>query len=344
MPKSLSIVVPFFNEEETIEALYEQIAAALAPSGCRYEVIFVNDGSSDLGPMAAQKLVESKPAVSLINFRTNFGKAAALSAGFRRARGDIVITMDADLQDDPAEIPRFLEQIAGGFDVVSGWKQKRHDPLGKTLPSKLFNAVVGRIFGLRLHDYNCGFKAYRREVLPHLNLYGELHRFTPALLHSLGFRVSEIAATHHPRTHGKSKYGWSRLIKGMIDLFTVLLSTRFRMRPAHLFAYIGLPIAGAGFAALTYLTVLWFIGAGPIGSRPLLFFGIMAVLFGTQMIATGLIAEVVRAGQSQEEDKYLVESEFGPDPQQSGWERGDPQTAAPQALESTDSPSQQRSA
>lgn len=311
MSLALSFVVPFFNEEETIETLYERIAAAVAPTGSSFEVIFVNDGSTDLGPMKAQKLVESHSGVSLINFRTNFGKAAALSAGFHRARGDVVITMDADLQDDPAEIPRFLEKINAGFDVVSGWKQKRHDPLGKTLPSKLFNAVVGQIFGLRLHDYNCGFKAYRRSVLAHLNLYGELHRFTPALLHSLGFQVCEIAVTHHRRTHGTSKYGWSRLIKGMIDLFTVLLSTRFRMRPAHLFAYIGLPIAGIGFAALAYLSVLWLIGAGPIGSRPLLFFGIMAVLFGTQMIATGLIAEVVRASRSEEADKYLVESEFG---------------------------------
>lgn len=313
MPRSVSIVVPFFNEEETLDSLHERISAALAGQDCAFELILVNDGSTDLGPVVAQKLVESRPGVSLINFRTNFGKAAALSAGFRRARGDVVLTMDADLQDDPAEIPRFLAEIDRGADVVSGWKQKRHDPLGKTLPSKLFNAVVGRIFGLRLHDYNCGFKAYRRQVLEHLNLYGELHRFTPALLHSLGFQIAEIAVTHHPRRHGQSKYGWSRLIKGMIDLFTVLLSTRFRMRPAHLFAYIGLPISGAGFAALAYLSVLWLFGAGPIGSRPLLFFGIMAVLFGTQMIATGLIAEVVRASGSQEGDKYLVESEYGSD-------------------------------
>lgn len=338
----LSFVIPAKDERETLRPLVEGIVAHAA--GHELQIILVNDGSKDGTRDEAENLAVEHAAVEAIHFDTNRGKSVALQAGFEKAEGEVVFTIDADLQDDPAEIPRFLEQIAGGFDVVSGWKQKRHDPLGKTLPSKLFNAVVGRIFGLRLHDYNCGFKAYRREVLPHLNLYGELHRFTPALLHSLGFRVSEIAVTHHPRTHGKSKYGWSRLIKGMIDLFTVLLSTRFRMRPAHLFAYIGLPIAGAGFAALTYLTVLWFIGAGPIGSRPLLFFGIMAVLFGTQMIATGLIAEVVRAGQSQEEDKYLVESEFGPDPQQSGWERGDPQTAAPQALESTDSPSQQRSA
>ena len=310
MPRSISLVIPFFNEEATLEPLYEQIAATLEKRNSEFEVIFVNDGSTDLGAAVAQKLVETKPRVRLVNFRSNFGKAAALSAGFQRAEGEVIITMDADLQDDPAEIPRFLEEIDRGNDVVSGWKEKRHDPLGKTLPSKLFNAVVGRIFGLRLHDYNCGFKAYRRLVLPHLNLYGELHRFTPALLHSLGFQISEIAVTHHPRRHGQSKYGWSRLIKGMIDLFTVLLSTRFRMRPAHLFAYIGLPIAAAGFAALTYLSVLWLIGAGPIGSRPLLFFGIMAVLFGTQMVATGLIAEVVRASGSQEGDKYLVESEF----------------------------------
>lgn len=311
MPRSVSIVVPFYNEEDTLEPLYEQICAAFAGRGCVFELILVNDGSTDLSAVVAQKLAASRPGVSLINFRTNFGKAAALSAGFERARGDVVITMDADLQDDPAEIPRFLEAIDKGSDVVSGWKQKRHDPLGKTLPSKLFNSVVGRIFGLRLHDYNCGFKAYRRPALKHLNLYGELHRFTPALLHSLGFQVAEIAVTHHPRRHGQSKYGWSRLIKGMIDLFTVLLSTRFRMRPAHLFAYIGLPIAGAGFAALAYLSLLWIIGAGPIGSRPLLFFGITAVLFGTQIIATGLIAEVVRASGSHEGDKYLIESEYG---------------------------------
>lgn len=311
MPRSLSIVVPFFNEEATLEPLCERIAAALADIECVYEVVLVNDGSTDLSAAVAQKLVASRPCIVLVNFRTNFGKAAALSAGFQRARGDVVITMDADLQDDPAEIPRFLAAIDEGNDVVSGWKQKRHDPLGKTLPSKLFNGVVGRIFGLRLHDYNCGFKAYRRQVLQHLNLYGELHRFTPALLFSLGFRVAELAVTHHPRRHGQSKYGWSRLIKGMIDLFTVLLTTRFRMRPAHLFAYLGLPVAGAGFAALAYLSVLWLLGEGPIGSRPLLFFGIMAVLFGTQMIATGLIAEVVRASGLREGDKYLVESEFG---------------------------------
>lgn len=311
MPRSLSIVVPFFNEEATLEPLYDQIAAALTGAGWAFELVLVNDGSTDLGAAVAQKLVASRPGVVLINFRTNFGKAAALSAGFQRARGEVVITMDADLQDDPAEIPRFLAAIDEGNDVVSGWKQKRHDPLGKTLPSKLFNWVVGRIFGLHLHDYNCGFKAYRRQVLPHLNLYGELHRFTPALLFSLGFQVAEIAVTHHPRRHGRSKYGWSRLIKGMIDLFTVLLSTRFRMRPAHLFAYLGLPITGVGFAALTYLSVLWLLGQGPIGSRPLLFFGIMAVLFGTQMIATGLIAEIVRSSGLREGDKYLVESESG---------------------------------
>lgn len=311
MPRSLSIVVPFFNEEATLEPLCEGIAAALAGIDCIYEIVLVNDGSTDLSAAVAQKLVASRPGIVLINFRTNFGKAAALSAGFRRARGDVVITMDADLQDDPTEMPRFLAAIDEGNDVVSGWKQKRHDPLGKTLPSKLFNAVVGRIFGLRLHDYNCGFKAYRRQVLQHLNLYGELHRFTPALLFSLGFRVAELAVTHHPRRHGQSKYGWSRLVKGMIDLFTVLLTTRFRMRPAHLFAYLGLPVAGAGFAALAYLSVLWLLGQGPIGQRPLLFFGIMGVLFGTQMIATGLIAEVVRASGLREGDKYLVESEFG---------------------------------
>lgn len=310
MATAVSFVIPFFNEEATLARLCDQIFSGLSASGVPFEIIFVNDGSTDMGAIVAQKLVQSRPNVHLINFRTNFGKAAALSAGFQRAKGDIVVTMDADLQDDPVEVPRFLAELDKGFDVVSGWKQRRHDPISKVLPSKIFNAVVGRIFGLRLHDYNCGFKAYRRHVLPHLNLYGELHRFTPALAHSLGFQVSEIAVTHHPRRHGRSKYGLSRLAKGMIDLFTVLLSTRYRMRPAHLFACIGLPIAGLGAAALLYLCLLWMLGLGPIGSRPLLSFGIFGVLFGTQMIATGLIAEVVRASNAREEDKYLIESEF----------------------------------
>ena len=311
MPKTVSIVIPFFNEEETLEVLCDRIDEVFQRLALGHQIILVNDGSTDLSLVRAAKLAETRAHVRLISFRTNFGKAAALSAGFRVAEGDVVITMDADLQDDPNEIPRFLEKIEAGNDVVSGWKKRRHDPWHKTLPSKLFNAVVGRVFGLRLHDYNCGFKAYRRSVLPNLNLYGELHRFTPALLHSLGYTVAEIAVTHHPREHGQSKYGMSRLLKGMIDLVTVLLTTRFRSRPAHLFAYFGLPIAGIGFLALSYLSVLWLIGAGPIGGRPLLLFGVMCVLFGTQVAITGFIAEVVRANLLSEDDKYLVENTVG---------------------------------
>lgn len=311
MTATVSIVIPFFNEEETLDALCDRIDAVFLRLGRGHQIILVNDGSTDLSAMRAAKLAETRAHVRSINFRTNFGKAAALSAGFRAATGDIVVTMDADLQDDPDEIPRFLQAIDEGYDVVSGWKKRRHDPWHKTLPSKLFNAVVGRVFGLRLHDYNCGFKAYRRSVLENLNLYGELHRFTPALLHSLGYAVTELAVTHHPRRHGQSKYGLSRLLKGMIDLVTVLLTTRFRTRPAHLFAYIGLPIAAVGFLALAYLSVLWLIGAGPIGDRPLLLFGIMCVLFGTQIGMTGFIAEIVCSTRLSEEDKYLVANVIG---------------------------------
>jgi glycosyltransferase involved in cell wall biosynthesis len=307
----LSVVVPFFNEEETIETLHQRICVALEPSKTDFEIIFVDDGSSDEGPAIAAALAEQHENTILIGFRRNFGKAAALSAAFSCARGRIVATMDADLQDDPAELPRFLEAIDDGADVVCGWKQVRHDPLGKTMPSRLFNAVVNRVFGLSIRDHNCGFKAYRREAIEEVNLYGELHRFIPALLHARGYRLTELAVQHHPREHGTSKYGWSRLIKGALDLMTVALTTRYGARPLHLFGGGGLLVSLAGGAILTYLAALWLIGAGPIGDRPLLTFGMLLMLAGGQMIGIGLLGELVLSRAIREDDKYDIRTMVG---------------------------------
>lgn len=309
----ISVIVPFFNEDATIETLHDRICAALEPIGVRFEIIFIDDGSSDGGNAVAARLAETHPHCILVSFRRNFGKAAALSAGFSFARGRVVATMDADLQDDPAELPRFLDAINGGADVVCGWKQVRRDPLGKTLPSRLFNAVVNRVFGLQLMDHNCGFKAYRREAIEEVNLYGELHRFIPALLHARGYRLTELAVEHHPREHGVSKYGWGRLIKGALDLMTVALTTRFGARPLHLFGGGGLLLSLAGGAILAYLAVLWAIGLGPIGDRPLLLFGMLLMLGGGQMIGIGLLGELVLARSIREGDKYDIRSVTGTD-------------------------------
>ncbi|QLC22587.1 glycosyltransferase family 2 protein [Parasphingopyxis sp. CP4] len=307
----VSIVVPFFNEEETIETLCDRIATSLDAEQVSFEIILVDDGSSDAGPDVAKRLAEERPYCVLLGFRRNFGKAAALSAGFKHASGKVLITMDADLQDDPAELPRFLEQIEAGADVVCGWKEVRHDPLGKTMPSRLFNATVNRVFGLKIQDHNCGFKAYRREAIEEANLYGELHRFIPALLHARGYRLAELPVQHHPREHGQSKYGWSRLIKGALDLMTVALTTRYGARPLHLFGGGGLLLGMIGGAILTYLTILWAVGAGPIGDRPLLFLGMLLVLAGGQMIGIGLLAELILARSIREDDKYDISTIVG---------------------------------
>jgi len=222
-----------------------------------------------------RQLSSARPQVAVIQFRRNFGKAAALDAGFRAASGDVVFTLDGDLQDDPAEISRFLDMLDQGYDVVSGWKETRRDPLDKRAPSKFFNFVVSRLSGLKLHDFNCGFKAYRAEAVRDLSLYGELHRFIPVLLHWRGFRVGEVPVRHRPRRHGRSKFGAARLFTGAMDLLTVILNTRYQTRPLHIFGAAGVLIGASGFAILSYLTVLWFLDAGAIGTRPLFFLGIL---------------------------------------------------------------------
>ena len=304
----ISIVVPAFNEAESLNALYDEVSAAIGAGN--FEIIFIDDGSADETPAVIEQLASDHPEIRAIEFRRNFGKAAALDAGFRAARGDIVITMDADLQDDPAEIPRFIEKLDAGFDVVSGWKQVRNDPADKTLPSKVFNSVVSRLGGIRLNDFNCGFKAYRREALEDLSLYGELHRFIPVLLHWRGFRIGEIAVNHRARQFGKSKYGASRMLKGAFDLLTVILNTRFQSRPLHIFGAAGSLMGALGFAILLYLTALWFMGERPIGNRPALFLGVLLVLSSFQFFTVGLLGEFIRRQASDESPAYFVRREI----------------------------------
>lgn len=302
----ITVVLPCFNEEDSLRELNGNLREVFSQLEKPYEVLFVNDGSTDGTKEVIDDIADQDDHVGAIHFRRNFGKAAALSAGFQRARGQVVFTMDADLQDNPKEIPNLLARLEEGFDLISGWKQARQDPLDKTLPSKLFNFTVSAVSGLKLHDHNCGFKAYRREVIEDLNLYGELHRFIPVLAHWRGFRVGEMPVEHFARKFGKSKYGTSRLVKGVFDLLSVLLNTRFQSRPLHLFGWVGGAIGTVGFGCLLYLTILWFAGLGPIGNRPLLLFGALMVMVGIQLVSTGLLGELITRRQQAEKPNYVI--------------------------------------
>lgn len=306
IPDCLSIIVPTFNEADSVALLAEQVDAAMREIGCPYELIFVDDGSTDSTSAALQALASDFAEIRVVEFRRNFGKAAALDAGFQLATGDIVFTMDADLQDDPAEIRNFLAKLAEGYDVVSGWKHVRHDPIDKTLPSKLFNGVVSRLSGVNLNDFNCGFKAYRKEAVAELSLYGELHRFIPVLLHWDGFNVGEIPVNHRARQFGVSKYGFGRLFKGALDFLGVMLNTRYATRPLHVFGGVGMLFGAVGAAALMYLSVLWLVGAGPIGSRPLLFFGMLMVMTGFQFVTIGLLGEFIQRQSAQPKRRFTI--------------------------------------
>lgn len=307
----VSIIIPFLNERESLEELARQIELAIGGQPFEYEIIFINDGSTDDGARVVRMMCAHDRRIRLVNLMRNFGKAAALSAGIAHSRGDVVISMDADLQDDPKELLRFLEEIDAGYDVISGWKQVRNDPISKTLPSKLFNYLIRRTFALDLHDINCGFKAYTRAATQALNLYGELHRFTPALLHALGFSVKEIPVHHNPRKFGASKYGFTRFIKGLLDLITVVLLTRYQARPLHFFGGFAILLGSVGVCMLGYLVTLWFMGSGPIGNRPLFFLGILMVTTATQLFGIGLIAELLQTSQLTEAGKYVVRELVG---------------------------------
>jgi dolichol-phosphate mannosyltransferase len=291
----LSVVIPVYNEVESLEELVARLLPVLASqAGESAEVIFVDDGSDDGSWDQVKALNRRYPEqVRGLRHRRNFGKAAALAQGFRAARGRLILTMDADLQDQPEEIPKLLEALTPEIDLVSGWKRKRHDPIDKTLPSRIFNALARALSGVRLHDMNCGFKAYRAEVAKGIRLYGELHRFIPILANAEGYRIAEVAVEHHPRTHGHSKYGATRMVKGAIDLLTTVVLTRYLRRPAHFFGGIGLLIGLAGLGILAYLSIGWFLGAKGIGTRPLFFFGILSTLLSAQLVSLGILAELV---------------------------------------------------
>jgi dolichol-phosphate mannosyltransferase len=276
------------------------------------EVLFVDDGSEDGSWMVVTDLARKHKWVHGLRFRRNFGKAAALSAGFHAAHGDLILTMDADLQDDPKEIPAFVAALANGLDVVSGWKRIRHDPWHKVWPSRLFNLVVSQITGVRLHDHNCGMKGYRSEVFREVRLYGELHRFIPVLAAARGFRVGEIVIQHRPRRFGRSKYGVRRFVKGFLDLLTVKFLTGFGQRPQHLLGTIGLISFLAGSLGLAYLAVTWLVNWSspgtflPLHERPLLIYSLAALLLGAQMMSIGFLAELITAYQSRDEDSYSI--------------------------------------
>ena len=295
----ISVVVPVHDEERSVALLYDELESALEPLGRTWEAVFVDDGSTDGSFSALTRLHAARENVRVVRLRRNFGKSAALAAGFRHADGDVVITIDADLQDDPAEIPRLLAKLDEGFDLVSGWKARRRDPLVRRVLSRVFNRVTGRLSGLRLHDMNCGLKAYRAEVVRGLRLYGELHRFIPVLAHYRGYRVAELPVNHRPREYGRSRYGVERYLRGFLDLLTVSFIGRYRYRPLHLFGGLGLALGGIGFAILVYLTVLKVLG-NAIGGRPLLTLGVLLVVVGLQFFSLGLISEMLT---SQHEER-----------------------------------------
>jgi glycosyltransferase involved in cell wall biosynthesis len=288
----LSVVVPLYNEERSVALLFDELESALEPLGQPWEAIFVDDGSTDGTFAALTRLHAAHANLRVVRLRRNFGKAAALSAGFEQARGDVVVTLDGDGQDDPAEIPRMLAKLDEGFDLVSGWKARRRDPLSRRVLSRVFNAVTSWVSGIQLHDMNCGLKAYRAEVVRGLNLYGELHRFVPVLAHAEGYRVAEVAVNHRPRAHGRSHYGVERYLRGFLDLLTVSFMGRYRHRPLHLFGGLGLVLGLAGLAILVYMTALKFMGEA-IGHRPLLTLGVLLVVVGLQFFSLGLISELL---------------------------------------------------
>lgn len=297
MNRTVSVLIPAYNEQDSLKELYSQVLDSINVLKEKelvsdYEIWFVNDGSADRTEQVILDIIQNDSKVHIISFRKNFGKSPALQAGFQHVEGDLIFTLDADLQDDPAEFLRFVEKIDEGYDVVVGWKYNRLDPLEKKLPSKLFNAVTSANSGVKLHDFDCGFKCFRKEVVKSIDLYGELHRYIPVLAHRKGFKITEITVNHRSRVHGRSKYGMERYMRGLFDSLTTTFLLKYSDRPMYFFGRIGLATTFVGFVICLFLTVLWFMGQG-IGGRPLLVLGVLLVLVGIQFISTGLVCNMV---------------------------------------------------
>ncbi|MGH2567579.1 MAG: glycosyltransferase [Bacteroidota bacterium] len=301
----ISVVVPLYNEEESMRELSEKIQSVLTRLRKPYEIIFVDDGSTDGSFRVLQELHAKQQGVKVIRFRRNFGKSAALSVGFHEAQGEYVVTLDADLQDDPEEIPGLLEALDDRHDMISGWKKRRFDPISKTIPSRFFNFVTGLMTGIPIHDFNCGLKAYRRDVVKDVNVYGELHRYIPVLAHYAGYRVGEKVVQHHARKYGHTKFGVSRFFRGFLDLLTVLFTTRYIRRPLHLFGVWGMVSFVIGAAIDIYLSIEWAMGATALSNRPLFLVGFLIIIIGIQFVSIGLLGEMITR-QQRTDDGYSI--------------------------------------
>jgi glycosyltransferase involved in cell wall biosynthesis len=304
----VSVIIPLFNEKDSLKELSEQIHASCTRANLTYEVLFIDDGSTDGSLEKIKEINKLNRRFKGFSFRRNFGKSAALNLGFKRSRGEIIITMDADLQDDPKEIPALVSKIKEGWDIVSGWKKKRHDPFfTKNLPSKFFNFVTRKLSGIKIHDMNCGLKAYKKEVCKDVTVYGELHRYIPVLAKEHGYRTTEIPVTHHKRKYGKTKFGLSRFIKGFLDLLTILFNSKYGKRPLHLFGLLGTGCLVIGVAINLYLTYLWLFENIWLANRPLLFLGVLLIILGIQFFSLGLLGEMITRQRIAEQEYSIKE-------------------------------------
>lgn len=305
-----SIILPVYNEEKSLDELSQRLVKVLEGLQKDWEIIFIDDGSTDGSFAKIKKIVQTNPKIKAIRFRKNTGKSAVLSCGFSLGRGEIIITLDADLQDQPEDIPKLIANLDKGYDLVSGWKAERYDSLPRIFASRVFNLTASWLTGVKIHDFNCGFKAYKREVISELKLYGDLYRFIPALVAWQGFKVGEVKISHAPRRHGESKYGLTRYARAFFDLFTIVFLLRFLRRPLHFFGTLGSFFFIAGLAINLYLTALWFSGE-VIGRRPLLILGVLLMIIGFQFVSTGLLGEMLVHFQSQNEKRYPIAQKIG---------------------------------
>lgn len=306
--RRVSIVIPAYNEEDSLYPLSLELKKVFNElKDYEFEVIVVDDGSTDNSLRILNEIRKEDQRFKIISFQKNYGKSAALSVGFRYATGDLIITMDADLQDDPNEIPNLIKKIDEGYDLVSGWKKIRYDPFIKKYSSRVFNYVTSILTGIKIHDFNCGLKIYRKEVTQTIKVYGEMHRYLPVLAHWKGFRVGEIIVKHHPRRYGKTKFGASRFLKGFLDLITILFTTRFLTRPLHFFGAIGFLLFLIGFVIDLYLAIEWAFYGKYLTNRPMLWLGILLILLGFQTLAIGLIGEMI-THHAQKDDEYHIKA------------------------------------